>query len=394
MDWGTTLTFWFLALVPGFLHPIILFIYFQRFRARKDILLNLINRDPAATGRLEVTRNQMAKWKDKLDLPLLSYVLPTVLCGLLSAGAGIVLMSLHDPANELHLSTGVKNLLTSIQSPAVAGFAGAFVWGMYDFIDRFRILNLSPAALHMTWFRLMLGPVLGYFLQYVVKDSLGPFVAFAVATLPVPDIAQWVREKARSALSITASASAIPQWELLQGLTPDIISRLIEADVSSVAHLANQDPINLLRRTNLEWRNVLDMMDQAYLCTYVTDKLPKLRLRGIRGAIEIAILHTRLDRGTWTLDFSKQSAPMEAEGVVKALALDLATDEVSVRNLARNFYEDPQVDLIWTLWYGRDESEYPPVRPGSDRGKDEPRSESPDGLTKAPVEYSQLEPSS
>jgi hypothetical protein len=290
----------------------------------------------------------MDQWKsnNKLDLPLLSYALPAGLCSLLSAAAGVVLIALHDPNNTLMLSPGVRILLRLIESPAVAGFAGAFVWGMYDFVDRFRILNLSPAALHMTWFRLLLGPVLGYFLQYVVKDSIGPFLAFAVAILPVPDIAQWVSAKARSALSITASAAAAPQWELLQGLTPDIVSRLIEADVSSVTQLANQDPVNLLRRTNLEWRNVLDVMDQAYLCTYVTDKLPRLRPRGIRGAIEMAILHERLD--------PKNPASADAEALVKALMVDLATDEVSVRNLALNLFEDPQVDMIWTLWYGRD----------------------------------------
>jgi hypothetical protein len=77
----------------------------------------------------------------------------------------------------------------------------------------------------------------------------------------------------------------------------------------------------------------------------VDDKLPKIRVRGIRGAIEMAILHQRLE--------DPQTKP-EADNVVKALAADLASDEDSMRNLARNLYEDPQVDLIWTLWYERD----------------------------------------
>lgn len=365
MDWGATVTFWLLAIMPGLLHPAVLYVYFQRFGARKTVLLSLIDRKRTGAGRLTSTRDQMVEWRQRLDLDLLAYMLPAAMCSLLSAGAGIVILSLHDPGNQLHLSTGVKNLMASAQPSVVAGFAGAFVWGMYDFVDRFRILNLSPAALQMTWFRLLLGPVLGYYIQFVVKDTLGPFLAFAVATLPVPDVAEWVRDKARSTLSMTASQAAAPRWELLQGLTPDMVPRLIEADVSSVAHLANQDPINLLRRTNVEWRNVLDMMDQAYLCTYVDDKLPRLRSRGIRGAIEMAILHGRLQS-------DDLNARKESEDLVKALMADLGTDEASVRNLARNLYEDPQVDLVWTLWYERDESQGQPGTSPRDLGTSEP----------------------
>ena len=50
----------------------------------------------------------------------------------------------------------------------------------------------------------------------------------------------------------------------------------------------------MLRRTNLEWRNVLDMMDQAFLLIYVGPPIAKLRAMGICGAIEAAVLYQRL----------------------------------------------------------------------------------------------------
>jgi hypothetical protein len=346
------------------LHPAVLVIYFQRFRGRKRVLLSIIDRPRTRTPRSGLTQDQIDNWRDNLDLNLAAYMFPAVICSLLSIAAGICLVSLHDPRNGMHLPSQVVQFIAQAQPSVIAGFAGAFVWGMYDFVDRFRILNLSPAGLHMTWFRLLLGPVMGYYLPFANKETLGPFLAFAIGTLPVPDIAQWARDKASSSLSITAAKSAVPRWELLQGLTPDIIQRLMEADVSSVTHLANQDPINLLRRTNLEWRNVLDMMDQAYLCEYVDDKIDKARARGIRGSIEMAILHGRLQ---------KPETRAEAELVVAALVKDFGTDDASVRNLARNLYEDPQVDLIWTLWYERDDS--------SPRDRDFRTSEPPHGET-------------
>lgn len=351
MPQASLFIFWLLALSPGLLHPIVLYIYFVRYATRKASLLELIDRKrDGGTGRLAATRDQMVEWRQRLDLNLISYQLPTAICALLSMTGGVVLVSLHDPSNVLALPLPLVQLIHGVQPSIVAGFAGAFVWGMFDFVDRFRILNLSPAALHMTWFRLLLGPILGFYIQFIVKDTIGPFLAFGLGTVPVPEIAKWVRDKARNALSISATAAAAPGWEMLEGLTEDMIPRLVEADVSSVSHLANQDPINLLRRTNMEWRNVLDMMDQAYLCGYVTDGLAKLRKRGVRGAVEMAILHQRLNS-------QETMVKQEAEALVKGIAVDLGVDEASVRNLCGNLFEDPQVDLIWTLWYQRDHTE-------------------------------------
>jgi hypothetical protein len=180
----------------------------------------------------------------------------------------------------------------------------------------------------------------------------------------------WVREKAAATLSLTPQQAAPPRWHLVDGMTADMIRRMDEAGVTSVVHLGNQDPMNLLQRTNVEWRNILDMMDQAYLAGYTGENITKLRPRGIRGSIEMAILHVRLSS-------ADAAIRAEAEALVTPLAADLGTDAASVRNLARNLYEDPQVDLIWTLWYERDDESFEPgdstsepVRadgPGADR---------------------------
>src|SRR5262249_8563603 len=141
--------------------------------------------------------------------------------------------------------------------------------------------------------------------------------------------------------------TAPPLWELIQGLTPDVIARLNEVGISNVEQLANEDPISLLQRTNLEWRTVLDMMDQAYLATYVEQKIAKLRAKGIRGSIEAAILWGRLQS-------ADQNVQSSAKALIQALVTDLDTSESAVMNLLQNLWEDPQVDLIWSLWFDRD----------------------------------------
>ena len=99
----------------------------------------------------------------------------------------------------------------------------------------------------------------------------------------------------------------------------------------------------MLRRTNLEWRNVLDMMDQAFLLIYVGPPIAKLRAMGIRGAIEAAVLYQRLR--------SETDATGEAHVTLAAVAKALDSAPLVTQNLLHNLWEDPQVRVIWSLWY-------------------------------------------
>jgi len=130
-------------------------------------------------------------------------------------------------------------------------------------------------------------------------------------------------------------------WGMIQGLTPDIVDRLKEAGVSSAAHLANDDPIRLLRVTNIEWKNILDMIDQAYLALYVGDSISALRPLGIRGAVEMAELYRRRQH---------RGDPLPAPSGEVADALKIGTEAVT--NLARNLAHDPVVTFLNRLWFG------------------------------------------
>jgi hypothetical protein len=354
---ASTWAFWLLAILPGLLHPLLLWIYFLRFRERKDLIKVLLDRSVAsgsASNRGE-REKQKEEWKDKLDLNVPSFVAPVTITSLISIAGVVVIFDKHfGSANLLGLPTALFDYTRTIPTLAAsAGFAGAYVWGLYDFVDRFRILSLPPSALHMIWFRLILGAVLGNFTEQLKAPNFAPVMAFALASLPVPSLLKWMQDFASQRFAIGGPVTPQPpKWELVQGLTPDIIDRLYEAGVTSMAHLGNQDPIRLLRGTNIAWRNILDMMDQAYLASYVGDSIDKLRCKGIRGSIEMAIF--------WQRGMSNDDrTSSDAAALVKSLAPDLGKDEVAVRNLARNLWEDPQVDRIWSLWWDRDEAGRP-----------------------------------
>jgi hypothetical protein len=91
------------------------------------------------------------------------------------------------------------------------------------------------------------------------------------------------------------------------------------------------------------------MMDQAYLVIYIGEDIKKTRPKGIRGAIEGAVLWGRFVRGD-------PETRAYAEALMTSLAKDLEIELADVKNLLRNLWEDPQVDLIWSLWFERDEA--------------------------------------
>jgi len=289
------------------------------------------------------------EWKNKLVLDLPGYLYRTAIASVLTASGTLFVLARFDSAQS-PLPSALVRIAGMAPPAAVAGFVGAYLWSLYDLVDRFRVLNLPVGAVHVVWFRLLLGPLLGTYAQQlgIFGTNFAPIAIFMIMAFPVADITKWLRDLASQRFSIGGPPpTAPPLWELIQGLTPDVISRLNEVGISNVAHLANQDPVNLLSRTNLEWRNVLDMMDQAYLVTYVEKNIEKLRIKGIRGSIEGAILWARLHSNDPT-------TKTDAAALIQSLAIDIGITENGVKNLLQNLWEDPQVDLIWSLWFDRD----------------------------------------
>jgi len=127
----------------------------------------------------------------------------------------------------------------------------------------------------------------------------------------------------------------------------------------------------LLLRTNLEWKTILDIIDQAILFDYFGDKCERLREFGIRGSIELASIQDDLTNDDATVR-------AQCELLLASVALRLEVEEVAVRNAIRNAYEDVQVELLWDLWGDTDPGgEDDPARASEPQRDDDDEQDSP-----------------
>ncbi len=246
---------------------------------------------------------------------------------------------------HLGLPSDVEQEIRRVPLETIAGLAGALIWGIYDVLRRFESVELSPVALHQVWLRMLVASVLAPILSKPFADPLKATVAFAVGAFPVKELLELVKGQARDRLKFSGSLQPAEQPTLhrLQGLSESMIERLLAEGFESAEHLATADPIKLLMRTNIEWKTILDLIDQAILLDYFPDNAELLRPCGIRGAIELATIQEDLDS-------EDNGARAQAQKLVLSIASVLKQDEACTRNAIRNAYEDVQVEFLWDLW--------------------------------------------
>ena len=342
--------FWALCIVAASAHPLILLSYARLFANRKRSIDALYKStaqggdNRSLGGVLRAVYEEESNWR--------GFFVPVTICSILSfAAAAVMIEQAANIENPLGLgeASPLSQYLENANHTAILGFGGAYLASLYGVIDRFRSLTLSTFQLHLAWFRLLFGAAFGAIIANFAAEGLAGPAAFATGFLPIREVLEVVARFARRAFGTEGVARLQEEtnWNLVQGATPDIIERLEEADVTSVSALASQNPIALMHRTNIHWRVLIDLMDQAILITYVHDKIGALRLIGIRGAIEAGIVYLRIN-------------DRDGAGTVTAVASILGCTEQCARNLIRNLSEDSQVRLLYQLWFdavGTDQTE-------------------------------------
>jgi hypothetical protein len=161
-------------------------------------------------------------------------------------------------------------------------------------------------------------------------------------TSPLQD---FIKRQAKDKFNLAGSAEPTegPTLNQLEGMTDGMLTRLLNEGYESVQQLANADPFKLLLKTNLDWKTVLDLIDQPILFDYTGPSGVSLRTIGIRGTIELATIEQDLLSDDVT-------AVADAKKLVAVVATKLGQDEAGVRNLVKNAFEDVQVNLLWDLW--------------------------------------------
>jgi hypothetical protein len=258
------------------------------------------------------------------------------------------------------LPDNVHKLLGNLPATSLAGFTGAYIWGHYDILRRYYLIDLSPNSLYYMWLRLLVSGALAYFIGSMFKTGIDYLIAFGIGSFPVEVLLTFVRTQVRERLKLSGDkiVSEKPTLHLLQGMTTEIIERLHEENIYSVQHLALANPIRLLMKTSYEWTVILDFLDQAFLCCYVEDKISEVRKTGIRGAIELMSIEEDL----------QSENPHEKElgnQLVEDLAERLKMKEASVKNMIYILRDDPQLQFILSLWEEAFKNE-PKTKPTSD----------------------------
>ena len=339
LSWGS-------AFIPGLIYLLLAITYFNGFYMRRDRLLRLLRATDAKRYYQRVydiaDSDSDTSWNILADIRKAPYAVPLSICIVLATG--FTVLSLMKVGLPLGFADKWYGFAQKLPPYSIAGFWGAYVWGLYDCLMRMRVRNWTPSSLQFVWHRLIIGIALGSLAGIPFKESYSALVAFGLGTFPVDTLKKWLQGTVAQRLKITEAAQIEikPSWSTIQGLSQDTIDRLVEADVGTPGQLATVDPVSLMTKTNLEWRMVLDLIDQAILAGYVAEKIDGLRSLGVRGVIELAAIYERMS--------SPPETP-QAEATVKAIASVLNQDPAAVHNLIRNVYEDPQVNLIWELWF-------------------------------------------
>lgn len=245
----------------------------------------------------------------------------------------------------MRIPADLSDTVRRLPLATIAGLAGAFIWGLYDVLRRFETVDLSPEALHSIWLRMLTASIIAPMASAPFTESLRPTVAFAIGLFPTKEVLDFVKGQARKQMGMTLSAQPAepPTLHKLQGLSEGMIDRLLSEDIESAYQLATADPVKLLLNTNVEWKTILDLIDEAILFSYFDEGISSLRFFGIRGAIELASIQERLDG-------DDSMVRQQAEDLINSIATALGRPVPAIRNAVRNAYEDITVDFLWNLW--------------------------------------------
>lgn len=273
-----------------------------------------------------------------------AYAVPIFMSAALATVASVC--SLVYAGLDMKLPKELEDLIRGMPASILAASAGAYVWGLYDVFQRYRTIDLSPVSLHLIWWRFLLAPILTPLVTSPFVPSAQALVGFLIGAFPAATLLDFAKSIAQKNINIVSSSEPFEQPNLhhLQGMTKNMIDRLAEEGFERAEHLAQADPIRLLLRTSIEWKVILDIIDQAILFTYLGSKMEAWRSLGFRGSVEVAAMFDDLE------DEDDPQVLSRAQATVSLMSSKLGESEDCVRNLIQTLYHDVQVKFIWDLW--------------------------------------------
>jgi hypothetical protein len=162
-------------------------------------------------------------------------------------------------------------------------------------------------------------------------------------------------------MTTTGTLSETSMLHKLQGMTRVVIDRLEDENIDSTQKLALADPIRLLLRTNLEWKDIIDYIDQAFLFNYIGDKINDLRPLGIRCTLELIDLWESLGGEDGTLQIVNDPQSPATRTMLHVVSEKLNQELITTRYLIITISSDIHILFIRDLWsQTQDQTQLPP----------------------------------
>jgi len=134
-----------------------------------------------------------------------------------------------------------------------------------------------------------------------------------------------LRKRAVKMFGAAADVSEEAPLTMVEGIDDTTAELLAEHGIGSIQHLATTEPGVLCDGTLLPLDRILDWMDQALLMRSIRRNITLSRAMGIRGAIDLAVIHMRGEEKLLASLADKVGMPVEA---LNHIALDLRSDYV------------------------------------------------------------------
>ncbi len=228
----------------------------------------------------------------------------------------------------------------TMSESVIMALSGAYVWGIWEIIERVRERNLTPSEIRDLCFRWLVAIPVGHAFSLIAIEGYEPSFAFAASAFPLKSLQRYLREGNLKKLGIASETSATSQQRLhtsIEGVSDVMAARLEELNVYTVLDMAYSNPIRIMVKTGVPIRTVLDWMDQALLRVYASEQRPILLKFGMRCSIDICEFVA--------LHIADQDASM------KDLAEKLDMSHSTLTDFLHRIAEDPQVRCLYYLWY-------------------------------------------
>jgi hypothetical protein len=255
---------------------------------------------------------------------------------------------------------------------AVSAIAGAYAFVTWDIISRVTRRNLGSSDMLGAAIRLAIAIPLGYSFGALLKEDLGPFIAFATGAFPLETVQTILQRLAKKQLGLDTNIESLAdRVTQLSGIDETIADRLEDTDITTITQLAYCDPVQLSMRTHLPFAFVSDIVAQALAWIYFEERLKKLRPMGLRGAVEFRSMLEEMPWGKTKLDMSgaedlvtlPELSDIERTRAEAALALVPAgakAAEMSVAaflNVAFEIAYDPYTEFLNETWEPHDDDD-------------------------------------